>query len=301
MAPASSPLMRARTSAAIPDSRATISKARERSVTAASSAVATPYARWIAARPRRRTALSIEGRSSSTREAAWTYSTATATASGPTGFARTSSPAASATSGRMRFPGERTASETASRRRSAPRAGDGSSRASAASSPGREAAANRSKGNAGGLRRVRGEGLRLGLVDVENGNELRDGQHVGDLRRQAEELQLSTLVRHGGIAADELSDSGRIDGGHFLHVDQDVFLSLLDETVDDLAQLDVPGADRDLPLQIHDRDPLDPAHIRLHVRFPSFSSPEPKFLVRTISMPPPSSLRKRTSSMNVFM
>src|SRR5438477_2715336 len=293
--------MRARTSEAIPDSRARTSNARARSVTAASSAVATPYARWTAARPRRRTALSMDGRSSRTSEAACTYSTAIATASGPAGFARTSSPAASATSGRMRFPGERTASRTARRRRSAPGAGDGSSRASAASSPGRDAAANLSKGDAGALRRVRREGLRLGFVDVEDRDELGHGQDVVDLRRKVQKLQLPAFVGDRRVAADELADPGRIDGRHFLHVDEDVLLALLDETVDDLAQLDVPGADRDLSLQIHDRDPLDLAHIRLHVRFPSFSFPEPKFLVRTISMPPPSSLRKRTSSMNVFM
>src|SRR5262249_28372992 len=116
-----------------------------------------------------------------------------------------------------------------------------------------------------------------------------------------QQLELSSLVGHRGVAPDQLADTGRVDRGHFLHVDQDVLLAFLDQFVDRFAKLHVAGTDRDLAFQIQNLDAAGSlAHARLHP-YPSFFSSRVRCFARKISMPPPSTGRKRTSSMNVFM
>src|SRR6266508_5581988 len=155
----------------------------------------------------------MEGRSPKTSEAACRNSTATATAIGAAAGARTISPAASATRGRSRLPGERTAPSIALVSAGARLAGGGSARESSRSSRGRQRAAKPSKAGvriaAGSVCRDLGEArhrLRLRLVDVEHGDELRDCQHVVDLRGQMEELQFPALVRDRRVAPDKLAD-----------------------------------------------------------------------------------------------
>src|SRR6202162_3401565 len=221
----------------------------------------------------------MEGRSSRTREAAWRYSTAIATAVAAGNGARNISPAASATSGRRRLPGERTASSIARESAGARAAGAGRARDNSRPDGGRPAATRRTapRGPAAGPEDSRlGEAchrLRLGLVNVEDRNELSDGQHVVDLRRQMEELQLPALVRDGGVAPDQLADPRRIDRRDVVHVDHDVLLAPLHEMVDRLPQLHVAGADRDLPLEVHDLHAARSlAYGRLH-QLPSFCLP----------------------------
>src|SRR5262245_1245909 len=301
--------MRARSAPESFSSPATSSKARDSSATDASSAVATPWTRCRAGRPRRFRASSIDGRSSRTSEAAWTSSTATATGIAAARGARARSAAASVAIGRSLLPGERTASDIARARSSARAAGGGRLCASASSSEDRTVAAYRSKAPPCAARPVREaalalearESLRLRLVHVEDGDELGDRQHVVDLRRQVQELQLSALVGHGGVAADELADPRRIDGRDVVHVDEDVLLARVDQLVDRLAELHVSRTDGDLALELDDLHPADFADVRLHAGFSSLFSIAPRFFFKTISMPPSGCLRKRTSSMNVRM
>src|ERR1700693_361346 len=222
----------------------------------------------------------MEGRSSRTREAAWRYSTAIATAVAAGNGARNISPAASATSGRRRLPGERTASSIARESAGARAADAGRARDNSRSNGGSARAATLSKADArsaAGPEDSRlGEArhrLRLGLVNVEDRNELRHSQHVVDLRREMEELQLPALFRDGGVAPDQLADPRRIDRRDVVHVDQDVLLACLHEMVDRLPQLHVARADRDLPFEVHDLHAAGRlAHGRLHP-LPSFCLP----------------------------
>src|SRR6185369_8367895 len=67
-----------------------------------------------------------------------------------------------------------------------------------------------------------GHGLRLVLVDVEDRDELRDGEHVLDLRREVEQPEPAALVRDGGVAPHELADARRVDRRYLVHVDENV-------------------------------------------------------------------------------
>src|SRR5436305_15091872 len=51
------------------------------------------------------------------------------------------------------------------------------------------------------------DGLGLAVVDVEDGDELRDGEDVGDLRGKVGELQLRSPAGGGGVGADQLADA----------------------------------------------------------------------------------------------
>src|SRR6187200_816006 len=62
------------------------------------------------------------------------------------------------------------------------------------------------------------DGLTLAVVHVEDGNELGDGEDVGDLAGQVEQLQLGPPVGRRGVAAHQLADAGGVDGGDGEHV-----------------------------------------------------------------------------------
>src|SRR5262245_31147086 len=301
--------MRARSAPESFSSPATSSKARDSSATDASSAVAMPWTRWSAGRPRRFRASSIDGRSSRTSEAACTSSTATATGIAAARGARARSAAASVAIGRslLRARERHRTSPARDPRRARPAAEDSARaprRAKAGPSPRtgrRRRPARRGPSGGAALALEARESLRLRLVHVEDGDELGDRQHVVDLRRQVQELQLSALVRHGGVAADELADPRRIDGRDVVHVDEDVLLARVDQLVDRLAELHVSRTNGDLALELDDLHPADFADVRLHAGFSSLFSIAPRFFFKTISMPPSGCLRKRTSSMNVRM
>src|SRR5215207_5934543 len=90
----------------------------------------------------------------------------------------------------------------------------------------------------------------LVLVDVEDGQQLGDGEQVPDLPRQVEELQLPALAPEGGEAGDEFADAARVHVADLRQVQEDLLPAPLGQSPDRAAQRDVALADRDLAAEI---------------------------------------------------
>src|SRR4051794_18419633 len=104
------------------------------------------------------------------------------------------------------------------------------------------------------------DGIRLGVVRLEHGQQLRDGEQVLNAFRQIEELELPSLTAHRGIRADDFTQTRAIDVGDAFEVEQQLLLILLDERIDLFFQKLVAFSERNLSFEIQNRhttyDPL---------------------------------------------
>src|ERR1051325_6246278 len=96
------------------------------------------------------------------------------------------------------------------------------------------------------------ERLRLVLVYVEDGQELRDGEQVFDLGLQVEELELSLLARDGRVARHQLADAARIHVADAPEVEEYLLPALVGEVAHGRAQAHVALADGDLAFEVED-------------------------------------------------
>ena len=125
-------------------------------------------------------------------------------------------------------------------------------------------------------------------------------QQLVELGRQVEQLQLSAAVRDRRVGADQLADAGRVDRGHAAEVEQDVRAAVGEGRGDDLAQLLVARADRDLPIELDDFNSVNGAGSGFHVSPPAAEAallqclllvaipvPLARFFVMTRDVPPP--------------
>src|SRR3954452_24251200 len=101
------------------------------------------------------------------------------------------------------------------------------------------------------------DGIRLGVVRLEHGQQLRDGEQVLNAFRQIEELELPSLTAHRGIRANDFTQTRAIDVGDAFEVEQQLLLILLDERIDLFFQKLVAFSERNLPFEIQNRHAAD--------------------------------------------
>jgi hypothetical protein len=95
------------------------------------------------------------------------------------------------------------------------------------------------------------------FFDVEDGVELGDLKDVGNLLGEAEEFEFAAGVAHGGEAADEFSDAGRIDVIDVGEVEDDFFLAGRQEFANRVAELAGLIAEGDASVDVNDSDVAD--------------------------------------------
>src|SRR3989344_928779 len=111
-----------------------------------------------------------------------------------------------------------------------------------------------------------GERLLRGREDREDGQELGDGEQVGDLLRDTDEPEPPALLTDSRVRPDHLAETRRIHVGDLGHIEQDASLSLLlDQTKHRIAEEIVALADEYLPVEVNDRQVSDLADHYLHI------------------------------------
>ena len=70
------------------------------------------------------------------------------------------------------------------------------------------------------------DGVRLSLVGLEHGQELRDREQVRDALRQVQQLELTALPGHRCVRSDDRPEAGAVDIGHFCEVEQQLPVAL---------------------------------------------------------------------------
>src|SRR5215471_12530888 len=91
------------------------------------------------------------------------------------------------------------------------------------------------------------DGGRLIVFDIKDGVKLRDLKQVVDLFGQVQQFELAALVAHGGEGTDQLTDARAIDVIYLAQIQQDFFLSLAEQVLDDIAQNHAAFAQGDAP------------------------------------------------------
>ena len=71
----------------------------------------------------------------------------------------------------------------------------------------------------------------FGVERIEHREQLGDAQEIGQSPGEVHELHAAAGLRHGGIRADELSETGAVDVRDVRHVDQNVAVSLVYQAV----------------------------------------------------------------------
>ena len=101
----------------------------------------------------------------------------------------------------------------------------------------------------------RSDGAGFVVVDVEDGVELGQLQHVLHLLGQAQQLQGGALILGGGVGAYQFAQPRAIDVVHVAQIEQDVLLSLADQVANGLAQLHTALAQGDPPAEVQNGTP----------------------------------------------
>jgi hypothetical protein len=101
------------------------------------------------------------------------------------------------------------------------------------------------------------DGIRLGVVRLEHGQQLRDGEQILNAFREVEKLELPSLTAHRGVRADDFTQTRAIDVGNTFEVEQQLFLILLDERIDLFFQKLVAFSERNLSFEIQNRHTTD--------------------------------------------
>src|SRR6187200_2476731 len=117
------------------------------------------------------------------------------------------------------------------------------------------------------------DGIRLGLIGLEHGQQLRNGEQILNALGEVQQLQLPPLTAHRSIRADDFTQARAIDVGHAFEVEQQLLLVLLDERIDLVLQELVAFSERHLPLEVQYRHPVDDPFVDLHRRSPSVNWP----------------------------
>src|SRR5436853_5726574 len=97
------------------------------------------------------------------------------------------------------------------------------------------------------------DGIRLGVVRLEHGQQLRDREQILNAFREVEKLELPALTAHRGVRADDFTQARAIDVGNTFEVEQQLFLILLDKRVDLFFQKLVAFSERNLSFEIQNR------------------------------------------------
>jgi len=116
--------------------------------------------------------------------------------------------------------------------------------------------------------RLRGEavdGLRLGVVGVEDREELRDRQQVLEPLGQAHQLDLGAIVlgRHGGC--DERAEAGAVDVGDGAHIEDDLLFALEHQAMNLVFQQCIAVAEYELSAEIENCHRANDALLNRHV------------------------------------
>src|SRR5262249_37285202 len=98
------------------------------------------------------------------------------------------------------------------------------------------------------------DGLGLGIVGLEDRQELGDGEQGLDLLGKVDQLETAALAADGGVAAHDLAQASRVDVGDFRQVQQDLRLAGIHQLRDGIAEGVVTLADEDLSMQIQNDD-----------------------------------------------
>src|SRR4026207_1909165 len=110
------------------------------------------------------------------------------------------------------------------------------------------------------------DGIRLGLIGLEHGQQLRNGEQILNALGEVQQLQLPPLTAHRSIRADDFTQARAIDVGHAFEVEQQLLLVLLDERIDLFLQKLGALSERNLPLEIQNRHPTDDPLVDLQHR-----------------------------------
>src|SRR5262245_47476653 len=122
------------------------------------------------------------------------------------------------------------------------------------------------------------DGIRLGLIGLEHGQQLRNGEQILNTLGEVQQLQLPSLAAHRGIRADDFTQARAIDVGHAFEVQQQLLLVFLDERIDLFLQKLVALAERNLSFEIQNRHPIDDPLVDLQHR--RSSKVRPRWRVR---------------------
>src|SRR5262245_21152552 len=85
-------------------------------------------------------------------------------------------------------------------------------------------------------RRKTRDRLAFGVVRVEDGQKLCDGQQIGDALRQVEQLQAAALPTHRCERANDLAESRAVDIRNLCEIQDNLFPALIKEAVDLLLE-----------------------------------------------------------------
>src|SRR6185369_10441650 len=94
------------------------------------------------------------------------------------------------------------------------------------------------------------ERFRFAVVNVEHGQQLRDGQQILQLLREIEQFELAAFFADGSVARHQLADAAGIDVAHAGQVQENALLAFLKQTPDSGAQRDTAFPNRDLSAHV---------------------------------------------------
>src|SRR3990172_1906783 len=108
------------------------------------------------------------------------------------------------------------------------------------------------------------DGFLLGIVRLEDREELCDREQIVNPLRQVQQLELTVLAAHGGVAANDLPQAGAVHVGNIRQIQDDSLGPVLDQLIDLLAQQLVTLSDQHLSLQIQNGDAVHCSFINFH-------------------------------------
>ena len=88
------------------------------------------------------------------------------------------------------------------------------------------------------------------VVNVENGQQLGDGQQVLNFLRQIQKLERAALFINSRKTGDKLADAARIDVADAAKVEENFVFAFAQETANSIAKGNAALTDGHLPIQI---------------------------------------------------
>src|SRR5436309_364700 len=104
----------------------------------------------------------------------------------------------------------------------------------------------------------------LVVEGLEYRHELWDDEDIEDHLVRLQDLDDPTLLDGPLVASHQLPDAGAVHEGHFVEIDQEVLLSLVQKMLDHLPHLQVARPVGHATLEIDDADVTARANIRDH-------------------------------------
>src|SRR6185369_13525790 len=98
------------------------------------------------------------------------------------------------------------------------------------------------------------EGFGFVIVNVEDGQELRDRQQVLNFLSEIEQLELSAFFVDGSVAGNKLADTARIDVAHTRKVQKNALLAFFEQSADGGAQCHTSLSDGYLSAHVKNGD-----------------------------------------------